>query len=41
MTDQYSNMLYIKGYRKEARHKRVGTMTPFIQSSKTGKTTPW
>lgn len=41
MTDQYSNMLYIKGCRKEARHKRVGTMTPFIQSFKTGKTTPW
>ena len=28
-------MIYIKGCRKEARHERVGIMTPFIQSSRT------
>lgn len=28
-------MIYIKGCRKEARHEKVGTMTPFIQSSRT------
>lgn len=41
MTDQYSNMIYLKGCGKEATHERVGSMTPFIQSSRTGKTTLW